>query len=101
MTVYVDDMHLYPMGQYGRMKMCHMTADSTEELLDMARKLGMRSEWLQNKGTWKEHFDVALGKRAKALALGAVEITMKETVVLAKKRWASLNNEKGQHDQQV
>jgi len=94
MAVYVDDMHLYPMGRLGRMKMCHMTADSHEELMDMAFKLDLDTDWLQHRGTWKEHFDIALGKRAKALTLGAVEVTMKATVVLAKKRWENLNNEK-------
>jgi len=102
MTVYVDDMHLTNMGRLGRMKMCHMTADSTEELLKMAYNLGMSRDWLQEEGTWKEHFDVATGKRAKAVALGAVEITMKQTVALAKARWAArLNPEKENHEQTV
>jgi len=39
-TVYVDDIHLTDMGRLGRMKMCHMLADTTAELLDMA---GVRS----------------------------------------------------------
>ena len=33
MAVYVDDMYKYPLGQFGRMKMSHMVADTTEELL--------------------------------------------------------------------
>jgi hypothetical protein len=74
------------MGQLKRMKMCHITADSTEELLGMACKLGLSRDWIQHEGTWKEHFDVALGKRALAVKLGVVEITMKETVIKAKAR---------------
>lgn len=31
MTVYIDDMHRYPMGQFGRMKMSHMIADNAVE----------------------------------------------------------------------
>jgi len=32
-SVYVDDMYLSPIGQFGRMKMSHLMADTTEELL--------------------------------------------------------------------
>ena len=47
MTVYVDDMHLSPMGQFGRMKMSHMIADSTDELLAMADRIGLaRRAWV-------------------------------------------------------
>ena len=53
MTVYVDDMHLHPMGQLGRMKMCHMIADSTEELLAMADQIGVDRRWLQKRGSLK------------------------------------------------
>lgn len=41
MTVYVDDMHLTDMGRLGRMKMCHMLVDSTNELVDMACARGI------------------------------------------------------------
>lgn len=71
MTVYVDDMH----ASYGRMKMCHMFADSTEELLSMADKIGVQRKWIQKAGTIREHFDICLSKRAKAVGMGAVEIS--------------------------
>ncbi|WP_363324899.1 DUF4031 domain-containing protein [Eleftheria terrae] len=78
MTVYVDDMHTIPMGQYGRMKMCHMVADSTDELLAMADRIGVARQWLQKAGTHHEHFDIAMSKRAEAVKAGAVEVTMSE-----------------------
>lgn len=78
MTVYVDDMHLSPMGQFGRMKMCHMIADTTDELLAMADKIGVARKWIQKRGTANEHFDIAISKRALAVQAGAIEITMRE-----------------------
>jgi Protein of unknown function (DUF4031) len=77
-TVYVDDMYLYPLGQFGRMKMSHMMADTTEELLAMADKIGVARRWVQHAGTPKEHFDIAKSKREEAIALGAIPMTVKE-----------------------
>jgi hypothetical protein len=78
MTVYVDDMYLYPMGQYGRMRMSHLMADTTEELLAMVDLIGVQRKWIQHAGTYSEHFDIALSKRAKAVAAGTKEITLRE-----------------------
>lgn len=72
MTVYVDNMR----ASYGRMKMCHMIADSTDELLSMADKIGVARKWLQKAGTAHEHFDIALSKRDLAVKAGAVEVSM-------------------------
>lgn len=74
MTVYVDTMR----APFGRLVCCHMVADSTAELLEMADKIGLARKWLQYAGTWKEHFDVALSKRALAIANGAKEVTIME-----------------------
>jgi len=86
MTVYVDDMHLTPMGRFGRMKMCHMIADSTDELLAMADRIGVSRRWIQAKGTAREHFDIAMSKRKLAVAAGAVEITMREAAEITRRR---------------
>lgn len=81
MTVYVDDMHKTPMGRYGRMKMCHMIADTEEELHQMADKLGINRKWYQGPPkTINPHYDICSSKRAKAVQLGAKEITMREGV---------------------
>jgi hypothetical protein len=84
MTVYVDDMHLTPMGQFGRMKMCHMVADTREELLAMCKTIGVNTKWIQKAGTWKEHFDIATSKRELAVKAGAKEVTMKELLHICK-----------------
>jgi NRPS condensation-like uncharacterized protein len=84
MAVYVDDMHTTPMGAFGRMKMCHMVADTTDELLALADAIGVQRKWLQHAGTHREHFDISTSKRALAVAAGAVEITMSQTGRIAR-----------------
>jgi hypothetical protein len=86
MAVYVDDMHLTPLGQFGRMKMCHMVADTTEELLAMADRIGVQRKWLQARGTHREHFDIATSKRALAVQHGAVEVTMRELAGITRQK---------------
>lgn len=70
MTVYVDPAR-HP---FGRMMMCHMMADTTEELLAMADRIGVARRWIQRAGTPHEHFDIAKSKRALAVTAGAVEV---------------------------
>jgi hypothetical protein len=71
MSVYVDDMR----APFGNMIMCHMVTDTTEELLEMVDKIGVKRKWIQYPGTYKEHFDIALTKRKLAIENGAIEIT--------------------------
>jgi hypothetical protein len=44
----------------------------------MADKIGVQRKWIQDYDTPREHFDICLTKRAKAVKLGAVEIGMRE-----------------------
>lgn len=74
MTVYVDDMR----AAFGRMIMCHMIADTSEELHVMARSIGIKRKWCQYPATYKEHYDICLSKRQMAVESGAVEITRTE-----------------------
>lgn len=78
MSVYVDDMYKTSLGRLGQMKMSHMMADSTEELLDMADKLGIDKKWIQYPKTDLEHFDISLAKRKLAVKYGAIELTMRQ-----------------------
>ena len=77
MAVYIDDMYKISLGKFGRMKMSHMAADSTEELLKMVDKIGVQRKWIQDKGTGSEHFDVSLVKRNLAIKNGAIDISMR------------------------
>jgi hypothetical protein len=83
MTVYVDDMYRIPMGRFGRMKMSHMVGDTEEELHAMADKIGLKRKWYQG-----DHYDVSMSTRAKAVAAGAKEITLRElaNMELAKRK---------------
>ena len=81
MTVYVDDMYLYPLGRFGRMKMSHLIADGGEaELLAFVDKIGVARKWIQHagQGRGRVHFDIAMSKRRLAIEAGAVEITLRK-----------------------
>jgi len=81
--VYVDDMYLTEMGRYGRMRMSHMIADSTAELIDAARSVGVQARWLQKSGTHQEHFDICMSKRKKLIGrANVVECTVKELTIM-------------------
>ena len=86
MSVYVDDMYRLPIGQFGRMRMSHLIADSTAELLAMVDQIGVPRKWIQQAGTPDEHFDISLSKRALAVAAGAREITLRELVQKTRER---------------
>jgi len=84
--VYVDDMYLYPVGQFRNMKMSHLIADTTEELLRMVDKIGVQRKWIQHKGTGQEHFDIAQTKREKAIKAGARPITYRQCGCMCTRR---------------
>jgi hypothetical protein len=55
------------------MVMCHMWADSLDELYAMADHIGVQRKWLQQppRASWV-HFDIAIGKKRIAIDAGAV-----------------------------
>ncbi len=81
MTVYVDDFR----APYGRMKMCHMLADTDEELHAMADFIGVARQHHQDTMSGS-HYDISLSKRALAIAAGAVEITVRQAAMMARER---------------
>lgn len=83
MTVYVDDMK----AAYGRMIMCHLLADTDEELHAMADKIGVARKWWQSpEKTSGSHYDIALSKKALAIQFGAVEITWRQAGAMNSRR---------------
>jgi hypothetical protein len=89
MAVYVDNMR----ARFGRMIMCHMLADTRAELDAMADRIGVSRRWIQKAGTVQEHYDIALSARAKAVAAGAIEIDVRDTGLIVRKRRAALAQE--------
>lgn len=89
MTVFVDDMHRYPIGLYRPrggsyvLKMSHMIADTDEELHAMAARIGVARRWFQD-----DHYDVCLAKRKLAVTAGAVEITYRQCGLMSANRRA-------------
>ena len=73
MAVYIDNFN----APFGRMLMCHMIADTKDELLNMVDKIGVQRKWIQEEGTYNEHFDVCLSAKKKAIAAGAIEINFR------------------------
>jgi hypothetical protein len=55
------------------MVMCHMIADTPEELRAMAVRIGLALKWFQRRAS-APHFDVCKSKRAAAIAAGAIEL---------------------------
>lgn len=87
MSVYVDNMR----APYRRMVMCHLLADTDDELHAMADRIGVSRRWHQKPGTTHSHYDICLSKRARALAAGAIEIDRRGVAqLLARKRLQAL-----------
>lgn len=77
MSVYVDA----AIYRYGRMIMCHLIADTPDELHAMADAIGVARRWYQappKASFW--HYDVCKAKRALAVAAGAIEVGRNDLV---------------------
>lgn len=82
MAVYVDR-SLWP---YRHMIMCHLLADTAEELHALAEQIGMKRQWVQRSSHGILHYDICKAKRKKAVAAGAIELDRKGLIVLMKKQ---------------
>ena len=85
MAVYVDELRVYPNAWGPFLKgSCHLTADTLDELHEMAARIGMRREWFQDHRLMP-HYDLVKRKREAALAAGA---TFKSAMEQARERRA-------------
>jgi len=72
MSVYVDELREHDTKLRWKV-WCHMTADSDEELHEMADKIGMKREWFQPKPPLSNHYDLTPSRRKLAVKHGAIE----------------------------
>jgi hypothetical protein len=80
--VYVDN----PIWPYRGMLMCHMVADTPEELHVMADKIGMQRKWFQSFAKAKRpHYDVSEPKRRLAVQYGAIEVDSNSLVEICRR----------------
>lgn len=83
MAVYVDRAE-WP---YGRMVMCHMIADSLDELHAMADRIGIQRRWFQGPPKHRTpHYDICKAKRRLAIQHGAIEVNDRRDMVRIKRR---------------
>lgn len=92
--VYIDDFN----APFGRMTMCHMIADTTEELLEMVDKIGVQRKWIQYPGTANEHFDICLSKKKLAIQFGAKEIGMRDYAMMVDARRSLPDNSEDDYE---
>ena len=71
---------------YRGMRMSHLLADSTEELEEASKRLGLPEGCVQHPGTHKEHLDVSETKRSLAIAMGAHPVTSREIGEMIRRR---------------
>lgn len=86
MSVYVD-----PITEHGGNRSfkwprsCHLYADSPDELHAMAKAIGLRREWFQDRPDFP-HYDLVPARRVRAVALGAIEQEGWHAVEFAQRR---------------
>jgi len=57
---------------------CHLFADSQEELVSFAVKIGLNPVWIQKSNLGLIHFDLTASKRKRAVTAGAKELSKYE-----------------------
>lgn len=76
MTVYVDALGHNGWQMHGNpVQSCHMFSDGGDhdELHAIAQAIGLKRTWFRN-GSGTPHYDLTPGKRAQAIAAGAVPV---------------------------
>ena len=89
MACYVDTVREYPDAGLRHTRFCHLLADTRAELHAMAEALGVPHRYFQDH-PWRWHHDLPEHLRARAVELGAREVTMHEVGALLRRRKAEL-----------
>lgn len=83
MAVYVDALQVWPNARgIFRAGSCRLAADTLDELHKFAARLGMRRAWFQPGNGRHPHYDLVKSRRDKAVALGALEVSGRDLVLL-------------------
>ena len=83
MAAYVDALQVWPNARgIFRAGSCHLAADTLDELHEFAARLGMRRSWFQSGNGRHPHYDLVKSRRDRAVALGALEVSGRDLVLL-------------------
>jgi hypothetical protein len=86
MSVYVDPLFACLQNKNWKYdNSCHLVGDTEKELHAFAKKLGLKREWFHEHRRLN-HYDLYKTIRAKAVKMGAIEITRREIVKMMKPR---------------
>jgi hypothetical protein len=90
-AVYVDDWRQWARVGPIEARWSHLTADTDEELHELAGRIGLRREWFQDRHSdeTRHHYDVTDERRAEAIAAGAIPVTWREGARLRRLRRAA------------
>ena len=89
MACFVDTVRSYPGKGLRFTEFCHLLADTRAELHAMADQLGIPRRFFQDH-PWRWHHDLPEQLRARAIELGAVEVTMHDVGALLRSRRVAL-----------
>lgn len=83
MAVYVDALQVWPNARGIFLAgSCHLAADTLDELHEFAARLGMRRSWFQPGRGRHPHYDLVKSRRDRAVALGAIEVSGRDLVLV-------------------
>jgi hypothetical protein len=87
-SVYVDDWRQLATVGHMTSRWSHMTADSTEELHELAARLGIPRRAFQQKRSNPvyDHYDLTEELRERAISIGAVAVSWREAAKLRRER---------------
>lgn len=76
--IYVDEIQYHRTCKFKDKHWCHMTADTIEELHDMASKIGLKLKYFRHGVTF--YYIIPIKKRNMALNLGAKYVPLKDQI---------------------
>jgi Protein of unknown function (DUF4031) len=88
-ATYVDALQNYPDAGLRFTEFCHLLADTRAELHELADRIDMPRRFFQDH-PWRWHYDLPAHLRARAVELGAIEISRREVALMLRARRTAL-----------